>query len=348
MKEQLIDKKEELNLFNPFKKTFIVILLGLIFLVFGVFLSISLGAQEISFFVILSNLFSATDDITGKIIHDVRIPRAISALLVGGFLSVAGAAVQGVTRNPITEPSILGVTQGATLMIALMLVIQKIIPSLLISGKTRMGFAFLGAGISGLFVYFISSRKKAINSPIKLVLAGTAMGTLFISLAIGIAIYFNLSQELGFWIAGGLVNSNWESVKLLCVFGGFALFLILFLSPKITLLSLGDEVAVGLGENIHHIRLITILGVVLLTGSSVAVGGNIIFVGLIIPQILRSILGSDYRRIIPSSMIWGGVLLVFSDIFARMINAPYETPLGSFTALLGVPIFIYLVRKDNQ
>ena len=120
------------------------------------------------------------------------------------------------------------------------------------------------------------------------------------------------------------------------------------MAPKITILSLGEEVAIGLGQRTNLVRFICLMIVIALTGSSVSVAGNIVFVGLIVPQIAKAIVGSDYKYIIPSSMILGSVLLVYSDIMARMINPPYETPIGSLTALLGVPMFIYLVRKDTK
>lgn len=120
------------------------------------------------------------------------------------------------------------------------------------------------------------------------------------------------------------------------------------MAPKITILSLGEEVAIGLGQKTNVVRFISIIVVILLTGASVSVAGNIVFVGLIVPQIAKRVVGADYKFIIPGSMILGSVLLVYSDILARMINPPYETPIGSLTALLGVPMFIYLVRKDTK
>ena len=139
-----------------------------------------------------------------------------------------------------------------------------------------------------------------------------------------------------------------EGVRLLAILGGIGLIGAIFLSPKITILSLGEEVAIGLGQKTNQVRFISIVLVILLTGASVSVAGNIVFVGLIIPQIAKAIVGADYKYIIPSSMVLGAVLLVYSDILARMINPPYETPIGSLTALLGVPMFIYLVRKDAK
>ena len=325
----------------------IVMILGIILLVGGILLSISLGAKNIDIKTIIGSIFSDYNDINTKIIRDIRIPRALAAVLVGGFLAVSGAIMQGITRNPIAEPSVMGITQGATFMIAVSLVLQRIYPNLVLNSFLKMIFAFLGASISGLLVYFVSSRSIRKVDPVKLALAGTAMGTLLISLAMGISMYFNLSQELSFWIAGGLTSVKWQGVNLLLIIGGIGFIAAIIIAPKITILSLGEEVAIGLGQRTNLVRLVSLIIVIALTGASVSVAGNVVFVGLIVPQIIRGIIGSDYKYIIPLSMLFGSVLLVYSDILARMINPPYETPIGSLTALLGVPIFIYLVRKES-
>lgn len=328
--------------------TCLLMLVGFILLIVGIAISVSLGARNIDLSTIINSILHDSNDINTKLIRDVRIPRAIAAALVGGFLAVAGAIMQGITRNPIAEPSVMGITQGATFMIAVAFVLQRIYPDLIINSFSMMMFAFVGASISGLLVYFVSSRRIRKVDPVKLALAGTALGTLLISLAMGISMYFNLSQQLSFWISGGLTSAKWEGVRLLAILGGIGLIGAIVLSPKITILSLGEEVAIGLGQKTNQVRFISIVLVILLTGASVSVAGNIVFVGLIIPQIAKAIVGADYKYIIPSSMVLGAVLLVYSDILARMINPPYETPIGSLTALLGVPMFIYLVRKDAK
>lgn len=329
------------------KIAFIMIILGIVLLLGGIAVSISMGAKNIDIETIISSIFSDGNDVNIKIIRDVRIPRAMAAALVGGFLAVSGAIMQGITRNPIAEPSVMGITQGATFMIAVSLVLQRIYPNLVLGSFSKMIFAFIGASISGFLVYFISSRSIRKVDPVKLALAGTAMGTLLISLAMGIAMYFNLSQELSFWISGGLTSAKWQGVNLLLIVGGIGLVGAMIMAPKITILSLGEEVAIGLGQRTNLVRFISLIIVIALAGASVSVAGNIVFVGLIVPQIIRGIIGADYKYIIPLSMLFGSVLLVYSDILARMINPPYETPIGSLTALLGVPIFIYLVRKEN-
>lgn len=328
--------------------TALLIIIGLALLLIGIILSISIGSKDISLKTLADSLFLNLDSLDSKIVRDVRLPRALAAALVGGFLAVSGAIMQGITRNPIAEPSVMGITQGATFTIAIALVFQKVLPVFAPGSFMIMIFAFLGASISGILVYFISSKSRGKVDPVKLALAGTALGTLLVSLATAIAMYFNLSQQLSFWISGGLVSAKWEGVKLLIIAGGIGFLLAIIMAPRITILSLGEEVAIGLGQKTNLVRFISLLVVILMTGASVSVAGNIVFVGLIIPQIAKAIVGADYKYIIPSSLVLGSVLLVYSDVLSRMINPPYETPVGAITALIGVPMFIYLVRKETR
>nr|UWI49493.1 iron ABC transporter permease [Clostridioides difficile] len=328
--------------------TYSLILISIVVLVFGIVLSITIGAKDMNLSTIISSLINMEDGINMRIVKDVRLPRAIAAALVGGFLAVSGAIMQGITRNPIAEPSVIGITQGATFAIAISLVLQQKFPKLIHGSFSIMIFAFIGASISGLFIYFISSKSRGRVNNVKLALAGVALGTLLISLASAISMYFNLSQQLSFWISGGLIGVTWEGIKLLFIVGGIGFILSMIMAPRITILSLGEEVAIGLGQKTDIVRFICIVLVILMTGASVSVSGNIIFIGLIVPQIAKGIVGSDYKYIIPSSLVIGAVLLVYTDILSRMINPPYETPVGSITALIGVPIFIYLVRKGNK
>ena len=334
------DKKKKMN--RLIISSFIIVI-GLIVLFLGMGLSISLGAKHIDFNTIFNSIFYKATDINSNIIRDIRLPRMICAALVGAFLAVSGAIMQGITRNPIADPSIMGITQGATFTIAIAFAMNASIGS-----TGLMLFAFIGASFSGVIVYLLSSRSIKGVSPIKLILAGTALGTLLISLATAIAMYSNLSQQLSFWIAGGFVTAKWQGVKLLASVGFFGVIAAIIISPKITILSLGEDIAIGLGQKTNIIRFIGIVIVILLSGSSVAVAGNISFIGLIVPQIIRNLVGPDYRFIIPCSLVLGAVLLVYSDIAARMINQPYETPIGALTALLGVPFFIYIVRREAK
>jgi iron complex transport system permease protein len=153
---------------------------------------------------------------------------------------------------------------------------------------------------------------------------------------------------MSFWYAGGLTTISWESIKILLVTGGFGLLLALYISRSITILSLGEEVSKGLGQNTLLVKSLGVIVVLVLTGAAVSIAGAIGFIGLVIPHITRFIIGSDYRWIIPISAVLGGLLLVLADIAARMVNAPFETPVGAITAIIGVPFFLYLARGERR
>jgi len=250
--------------------------------------------------------------------------------------------IQGVTRNPIAEPSILGVSQGATLVIAIFYA-----TGIAINTQNVMIASFIGALITGIIVLGFISKKANNNSIAKILLAGTAMSTFFISLTTIIGLLSNQSQMIGFWVSGGFRNASWADFKLVFFVGIIGLIIAILLSPKINILNLGDDVAIGLGEKPEKIRFTTLMVMIPMSAAAVAVGKNIAFVGLIVPQIVRKILGEDYRRNIPCSFLLGAVLLTYADIAARMLFDPYETPIGVFTALIGIPFFIAVARRER-
>ncbi|MDR1362741.1 MAG: iron ABC transporter permease [Spirochaetaceae bacterium] len=308
----------------------------------GMVLSVSLGAASIGPADIAGGVFGRVKTGTSQlIIWDSRLPRAVCALLVGGFLAASGAILQGLTRNPIASPSIMGVNQGAVLAMAIYMTIREV-PAL----PGRVFFAFAGASVSAVLVFLLSTKRAGLDIT-RLLLAGTALGMLFSSLAAMIAILTNNSKNLAFWMAGGLGGSTWGMVRVLLI-AAAALVFALILSPRITILSLGDDVAVGLGEQPNRVRFGGLLCVVLLSGAAAAVGGNIGFVCLIVPQIVRLGVGSDYRRVIPFSIVTGAVLMLYSDILARTLNSPFEIPVGSLTSLLGVPVLIGMIKKERR
>ncbi len=334
MKEQLKFKNVNLILF---------IIISLVLMAVGLILSITTGAKQISFLDAIRSLF--INDVTNmeiQIIRDLRLPRGICALIIGCFLATSGAIVQGITANPITSPSIMGVTQGAAFAVSLSMSSNIF--------NTSIGYmisAYLGAAMSAVIIFILSMKRMNVNVT-RMVLAGSAIGMLFSSLASIIALLTNNTKNLGFWLAGGLSGSNWEYVKIIIVVGLIIFPIIIILAPHISALSLGDDVSIGLGEKPNRIRVLSLLVMVILSGTSVAIGGNIGFVCLIIPQIARLIVGSDYRKIIFSSSALGAILLVFSDVLAKNIIAPLELPLGSITSLIGVPVLIILVRRMEK
>lgn len=324
------------------KYTALFVSCGLLLLVLGMVLAIRLGSVPISFSDIFNSIFNYSETLEYMLVRDVRIPRVLSVLFTGGILGVTGAMIQGVTRNPIAEPSILGVSQGATLVIAIFYA-----AGIAVNTKNVMIASFIGAFITGIIVLMFISKKANNNSISKILLAGTSMSTFFISLTTIIGLLSNQSQMIGFWVSGGFRNVTWQDFKLVLVVGIIGLIIGILLSPKINILNLGDDVAIGLGENPEKIRFMTLMVIIPMCAAAVAVGKNIAFVGLIVPQIVRKILGEDYRKNIPCSFLLGAVLLTYADICARMLFNPYETPIGVFTSLIGIPFFISVARKER-
>ncbi|WP_167959112.1 FecCD family ABC transporter permease [Anaerosporobacter faecicola] len=308
----------------------------------GLFVAILAGAKQIPIKTIWDSIFHYEDVLEMQLVRDVRIPRVISTALVGGILGITGAMMQGVTRNPIAEPSLMGITQGATFSIAL----ASASPFLYGAMGNTMA-AFLGAMISGLLVLGFSMKSARNMNLSRLLLAGTALSTFFISMATILALLTNKSQNIAFWIAGGFRSATWTSVKLLFVVGGITTIIALFFAPKINIVNLGEEVCIGLGENPVKIRMWTLLLIIPMCAVCVAVAGNIAFIGLIVPYIIRKIVGQDYRLIMPISFLAGATLVIWADVLARLINQPYETPIGLFTSLVGVPLFIIMIRKEK-
>lgn len=325
------------------KKRAIAFITGCTFLlILGMLLAVGLGAAHISISGIWRGIFHNSEELEIILIREVRIPRALCALFTGGILGVTGAMIQGVTRNPIAEPSLLGVSQGATLAIAAFYA-----GGIAISTGSVMGAALIGAVFSGTLVIGFVSQRANNSSVTKILLGGTAMSTFFLSLTTIIGLLSNKAQLIGFWVGGGFRNASWSDFRLVLAAGTAGLVLAVMLSGKINVLSLGDDVAVGLGQNPERIRLKTLLVMIPMCAAAVAVGKNIGFVGLIVPQIIRKVLGEDYRKIIPVSFLVGAVILTYADIAARMAFAPYEMPVGMFTALIGVPFFIAAARKER-
>lgn len=325
------------------KRITIITFIGIILVATGLAVATCVGAKNIPLSTVWDSLFHYEDTLDMQLVRNARLPRAIASALVGGILALAGAMMQGVTRNPIAEPSVLGMTQGATLAVAFVSTNASMYGLL---GNTMA--AFIGALLSGGLILLFSMQKAANMSMARLLLAGTAMSTFFISMASVIAMLNNRSQELSFWVAGGFRTASWKQVMLLLIVGGIATILSFFMAHKINIVSLGEEVSIGLGVNPVKIRFLAILLLIPMCAVSVATAGNIAFTGLIVPHIIRKTVGQDYRYVMPLSFLLGSALLVWADIAARMVNIPYETPIGIFTAVLGVPVFILLVRKEKN
>lgn len=325
-------------------RAFLTLALGLIAVILFMAISIAVGAADIQLSTVYEALVSYNPDSTQHtIIHELRIPRSIANVLIGAAFAVAGAVMQGMTRNPLADSGLLGINSGAIFMIAVAL---AFFPDMSYNGT--MIFAFIGAFIATMLVYGTSSMGKARVTPIRLVLAGAAVSALLTALSQGIAIHFRLSQNLAFWVAGGVAGIKMPQVLSILPWISLALVAALLISRSITLISLGDEIASGLGQKTGLIKIIGGIIVLVLAGAAVSVAGPIGFVGLVVPHLVRYIVGVDYRYIIPCSAVVGSLLMLLADIGARMINPPYETPISALFALVGVPFFLYISRKSGR
>lgn len=309
-------------------------------LIMLLFISFCLGTHNYSPVEVYNAIFNYRNIESHNIIIDIRIPREIAALLVGMALACSGAIMQGVTKNALADPSLLGLNAGASMLISLTLALNKGANFMLL-----MFVGFIGAMVGGAIVMFIGMSKKGGFNTMRIVLAGAAVSSLLAALAEGIALYFKVNQSIGFYVAGGVAGTTWDQVKYAAPIIIIVIVLTTLAARQLTALSLGEEMAQGLGVNTTMIRTIFSILTMILAGVAVALVGSLAFVGLMVPHIVRFITGTDYRLVIPFSAITGGLFIVLADIVARMAG---ESPLSAIVSLIGVPFFIYLVRKDGK
>lgn len=275
---------------------------------------------------------------------EVRFPRVVLAVFVGGALAVAGAIMQGVFGNPLADPGIIGVSSGAAVGASFMIITGLAAGS---SFAIPLGAFITGVG-TALLVYSIS-RNRGRTQVITLILTGIAVNA-FAGAALALMTFAgdtNQREQIVFWQMGSLAGSLWSSVAtvLPLLLGG--LIFAIIISGKLDLLSLGDDAARHLGINIERLRIISIMIVALLTAAAVAFAGIIGFVGLVIPHLLRMIIGPGHRVLIPASALGGAMLLVLADTFARTAVSYAELPLGMLTALIGAPFFFFLLKSSR-
>lgn len=298
------------------------------------------GAADISIKEVYQALLTSETGDKLLIIREIRLPREIAALMVGAALAVSGAIMQGMTKNPLADPGLLGLTAGANAALTAAMTFA--------AGLNHMGIltaCFVGAGAGVLMVYGLSASRRGGFTPFRVVLAGAAVSAFLFAVSDGLGLYFKVSKDVSMWTMGGLVGVSWSQLGLVMPFIGFGLLAAMAFGKQLTLLSLSEETAVGLGQNTRLTKAFLMIITVLLAGASVALAGNLAFVGLMIPHLARSCVGSDYRRILPFSMLIGGALMLAADTAARTIHAPYETPVSAVVAVLGLPFFLYIVHK---
>jgi len=326
--------------FIPFLYKLIGMLLVFI-VMFG--LSMVFGAADISIKDVWLALSSSSVNEQISIIRDIRLPREIAAVFVGAALSVSGAIMQGMTKNPLADPGLLGLTSGANAALAVTI---AFIPSVNYLGITIA--CFIGAAVGAILVFGIAAIKRGGFSPLRIVLAGAAVSAFLYAIGEGVGIYFKISKDVSMWTAGGMVGTSWEQLQIIVPFIVGGIFIALLLSRQLTILSLNEEVAVGLGQQTTKVKTILFVVMVLLAGASVALVGNMVFIGLMIPHIVREIVGTDYRYIIPMSAITGAAFMLLADTLGRTVSAPYETPIAAVVSMIGLPFFLIIVRKGGK
>ncbi|NUC07395.1 FecCD family ABC transporter permease [Bacillus subtilis] len=278
------------------------------------------------------------------IIKDVRLPRALVATVVGASLAAAGALMQALTKNLLASPGIFGINAGAGFFIvagSFFLHIQ--------SPQALVWSSFLGAAFTAAIVYAAGWLGREGLTPIKLTLAGAAMAAMFSSLTQGLLSVneLELAQVL-FWLTGSVQGRSLDLLMTMFPYAAAALVICFFLGQKINLLVMGEDVAKGLGQKTGLLKFVMALCVVMLAGSAVAIAGPISFIGIIIPHFARFVVGNDYRWVLPFSAVLGAILLVCADIGARYIIMPQEVPVGVMTAIIGMPVFVYIARRGAK
>lgn len=321
-------------------KAFILIIFLMLF-IGSFFFSLGNGAVKLSPLDIIRSLLHGKNTVDYQIIWNVRLPRTIVAALVGICLSLSGAILQGIMRNPLAGPNIIGVSSGGGFAALLILIVFPEYYYLVPIG------AFSGALLATLIIYGLAWKEGIL--PTRMILAGVAISSLFSAGTNGLMTFFpdRVSGVISFMV-GGLSAITWKQVQMIFPYALVGVTLSLLLPNKLNILMLGDEVATGLGIRVERVRFIFIILSSLLAGAAVSVVGLLGFVGLIVPHMTRLFIGSDYRYLFPGTILLGASIVMICDTLARIIFAPAEIPVGIIMSLLGVPFFLYLLRERGD
>lgn len=309
-----------------------------------VLLSLAVGSRAVAPSVVLDAVFApVAGDTDHVVVRDLRVPRTVVGLLAGLALGLAGSIMQGVTRNPLADPGLLGVNAGASL---------SVVVGITFFGATQpeafVWFAFAGAAAATAAVYAIGASGRGGATPVKLALSGAALTAAITSL-ITLLLVTNLDtlQIYRFWAVGSLVGRDLGTAGVVLPFLLVGAVLAFVTSRSLNVLSLGEDVARGLGQSLVRARVTSALAIVLLCGSATALAGPLVFVGLVVPHIARRLVGSDYRWILAYSLLLGPMLLVCADIVGRLVAPPGELEAGLVVAFLGAPVLIAFARSST-
>jgi len=327
-------------------------------LVFGLllvsFASLSVGATQTSLSRLVQDLWTGApvSQVDQIVLLNIRLPRLVMGLLVGAALAVSGVLMQGLFRNPLADPGIVGVSSGAGLGAILAIVLGGFLPlalqSLLGAWLVPVA-AFFGAWGTTLLLYAVATRRGQ-TSVATMLLAGIAIGALGGALA-GLMIYIaddNQLRELNFWGLGSLAGATWAKLAAAAPVIVLGLVATPYLARGLNALSLGEAAAVHMGVSVQRVKNGAILSVAAATGAAVAVSGGIGFIGIVVPHLLRLATGPDHRPLLPNAALLGAIVLIGADMISRVIVAPSELPIGIITAVLGAPVFLYILLKSKR
>jgi iron complex transport system permease protein len=320
------------------------LILGLAGVVLIAVISLRLGSLKISTDDVWNALFHYdSSSYNQTVIRSLRLPRTIIALGVGSALAVAGATMQAVTRNPLAEPSILGVSSGASFAI-----VTAIYYGGLAHAYQYVWFAFLGALVASALVFAIGAFGRDGATPVKLALAGVVVSSLLSAWTSALLLLDKETMDVArFWFAGSVAGRDLDTFWTVAPFLFGGAIACIFLGHQLNVLSLGDDAARGLGMQTNRTRIVCSVLVVLITGAAVSAAGPIAFVGLAIPHMVRSVIGPDYRWVLPYSLVFGAIFLTSADVIGRILMRPGEIEVGIVTAVFGAPFLIYLARKRS-
>ncbi|MDP2711502.1 MAG: iron ABC transporter permease [Solirubrobacteraceae bacterium] len=303
--------------------------------------SLAIGSLGIPIGEVLAAFTAFDDSDAHVIVTELRLPRTLIGLVVGGALGAAGALMQGVTRNPLAEPGILGINAGASFAVVLAIFVLGVS-----SVALYAWFALLGAGLAALMLYALAGAGRGGATPIKLALSGAVLNALLVALTSAVLTFDTETlEQFRFWIVGSIAGRDTGVLLSVAPFLGAGLIIALLAGRRLNALALGEDVARSLGQSVGRTRAASGAGFVLLAGGAVAAAGPISFVGLTVPHVARALVGPDYRWIVPYSIVLGAILLLISDVLGRVAAPPGELQVGIVTAILGAPFFIWLVRR---
>ena len=314
---------------------------GILVLLLAVLIGISCGIADLSWQELKDGLFLGVQSENYRIVYLIRMPRVFCGILAGTNLALAGCILQGILRNPLADPGIIGVTAGAGLFAMVIMIILPEITNLLPIA------AFIGAMVAVAIVFALSWQRGV--QPLRMILAGVAVAAFFGGAQTALMVFYSdRIQSTINWMAGGFQGASWSHVSMILPYTLLGLAAVFFISRWLNALQLGEDTARSIGLPVEKIRFVLLILAALLAASAVSVAGMLGFVGLVIPHMVRLVIGSDFDYLLPCSAIWGAAFVSMTDSAARLALAPVEVPVGVFMSFFGAPFFLYLLKKGMK